>query len=162
MSKAPPPKKTPGLKVKHFTPDELEKVRAHFRLIDTDNDGKLTRAELSEFASLYKIDPSFINLAFRIYDTDRNDRLDIEEFVKFNEFSRDIGTNPDPFYQLLFRAIDEDNDGALTAAEVQEFCELLGLECTEEQAKHIIQSMDHRGIGKLICEDLIRWLHNRH
>jgi Ca2+-binding EF-hand superfamily protein len=94
-----------------------------------------------------------------MYDGDGEDGgLTFDEFVEFQQFSQDFAKHPDKFYERMFTAIDRDKDGALSPLEFQEFCRILGQLITEADASAIVKSMDSRGTGKLLFEDLLRWI----
>lgn len=147
-------------KIKEFTAEDLAQLRGQFDQIDLDKNGTLDRDEMVHHARIYNIDENFVNLAFRMYDTDRKGALSWDEFLEFHRFARNFTRCPDVFYGKMFAVMDEDKDGALKPPEFKELCTLLGHAMTDQQAVDIVKSMDRRGTGALLQEDLIRWLHS--
>jgi Ca2+-binding EF-hand superfamily protein len=147
-------------KPRQFTRKQVEQMRLQFLLIDTNQDGALSREEMARFAKLYGVNPGFVPLAFLIFDKegDPDGGLSLDEFMEFMGVASDFDRDKRGFYHRVFKAIDVDQSGAISAPELCKFCSYLGGTITEKEADAVIKSMDYTGTGKLIWDDLCHWL----
>jgi Ca2+-binding EF-hand superfamily protein len=140
-----------------YTEEELASMRLQFQRIDTDGTGTLNPEELAAFTKLYSIDGHLVNLAFLLFDTSCGG-ITFEKFIQFMDFAHSFDKNPRAFYRRVYDAIDRDKSGALSPAELREFCSLIGHEISHSDAINVIKSMDFTGTGALIFDDLCHWL----
>jgi Ca2+-binding EF-hand superfamily protein len=73
-------------------------------------------------------------------------------------FVRHIDQNWKGFSRSVFDAHDLDRNGTIDAAELQASCELMGEGITLAEAREVIKSMDDKGFGSLVFDDLVHWL----
>jgi Ca2+-binding EF-hand superfamily protein len=132
-------------------------MRIQFTQIDTDGNGLLSPDELVHFAKIANIDPSFVNLAFLIFDGDEKGGLTFEEFVDFMNISRNFDSDRRTFLRRLFQAVDKDNNGTIDGAELQKLAEVLGDPMTLKEANQVIKSLDSTGTGKLTFVNFCHW-----
>ncbi|KAL5975443.1 putative calcium-binding protein cml31 [Asimina triloba] len=58
--------------------------------------------------------------------------------------------------ERVFRNLDEDGDGMISARELRSGMRAMGEELTEEEAEEIVESLDWDGDGLVGCEDFVR------
>ena len=61
-------------------------------------------------------------------------------------------------FTRLFRRVDADGDGVLTAGELQALMALLGEPLTDQRARTLLHSMDHDGDGRVTRDELVGYL----
>jgi calmodulin len=145
-------------KPKEFTPQEVEDLRSQFRIIDQDADGRASREELAQFSKTNGIEPRFVNLAFIVFDGDKNGGLQFEEYLDFIEIAKNFDRDKRSFFKRVFDALDKDKSGAIDGQELQVLCTAFGYEVSVKEATAIVKSMDYTGTGKLILDDFLHWL----
>ena len=145
-------------KMKKYSKEELDSMRQHFEMIDTDGNGVLDRDEVAAFCKLYDIDSNFVDLVFKLFDTNHDEVLQFDEFVEYIKCAQQLDVQPRIFYKRLFDAIDEDHSGSINPDELVEYCRIMRIPITKKEATDVIKSMDYRGLGAIIFEDLCRWL----
>lgn len=145
-------------KGREFTDEEVKQMKQQFEMIDTDGNGVLDKDELTAFAKLYDINPNFVDLAVKIFDQNGDECLSFEEFQQFMDCAQQIDTKPRIFYKKLFDVMDVDHSGGLDADELVEFCRIMRIPITRKEAADVAKSMDMRGSGAIIFDDLCHWL----
>merc|ERR1712018_417529 len=129
--------------------------------IDTDRDGQLTRAELSEHFGNGKSDK--VEFTIKLMDLDNNGVIEFHEFlemVAFLEYKKGITVQK---IKQFFQALDEDGSGTLSAEEIRKFHRVLST-CTilnspissEEEVEKLITALDVNGDGKIDCNEFIQ------
>jgi Ca2+-binding EF-hand superfamily protein len=165
MKKLPPPPRAFRFKgdPNRAPPDlgghELEGLRARFRLIDTNKDGLLDRAEAAAFASTYRISLHLMDVAFRIYDTDNDDSLTEGQFIQFISLLKTIQEAPEIFYKKVFDLADPQHTGLLDPKQLRDLLGWMGHPLSEQAALEEIRLSDTTGLGKLTFLDFVRGIH---
>jgi hypothetical protein len=78
MSFAPPP-------LRKFTKSEIAALEGKFRAADTDHNGGISPQEAGGLWKACGLDKIWLNVAFAMYDENRDGQLQWDEFVKFFE-----------------------------------------------------------------------------
>ena len=141
--------------------NEFEAIRDKFLAIDTDGDGQLTRAELSEHFGNGKSDK--VEFTIKLMDLDNNGVIEFHEFlemVAFMDYKKGISVDK---IKQFFRALDEDGNGTLSADEIRKFhgvmstCTLLNSPMSsDEEVEKLVAKLDINGDGKIDCEEFIK------
>ncbi|KAI7728601.1 hypothetical protein M8C21_023506 [Ambrosia artemisiifolia] len=129
---------------------ELEQV---FNKFDVNGDGKISSTELGSIMGSMGNRPTQEELKNMIMQVDANGDgfIDLKEFIELN--TKDIGSK-----ELLenlkeaFSVFDVDNNGSITADELQKVLGSLGEECSVGECRKMIAGVDQDGDG-MICFD---------
>ncbi|KAL3644726.1 putative calcium-binding protein cml25 [Castilleja foliolosa] len=127
--------------------EELEQV---FKKFDVNGDGKISASELgSIMGSLgHAVTDEELNIMIEEVDSDGDGFIDLQEFIELN--TNDVG-----FEEVLqnlkdaFQVFDIDNNGAISAEELQNVLRSLGEECTMAECKKMISGVDTDGNGTI-------------
>ena len=139
---------------------EFEAIRDKFRAVDTDGDGQLTRAELSEYFGNDNSDK--VEFTIKLMDLDNNGVIEFHEFLEMTAFlDYKKGISVDKIKQF-FRALDEDGSGTLSSEEIRKFHKVMS-NCTilnspmssDEDVEKLVSKLDINGDGKIDCEEFI-------
>lgn len=131
---------------------QLELLQA-FQIIDVDKDGKISRSELESL--LLKIapsDPSEVNLMINEIDSNGDGNISLTELgVISSVFVQPLS---DGELKGAFEFFDTDGDGMITAEELFHVFQAIGDgQCTLEDCKRMITSVDKNGDGFVCFED---------
>ncbi|KAF5740286.1 EF hand calcium-binding family protein [Tripterygium wilfordii] len=126
-----------------------------FRAFDSDNDGSITAAELGGvLASLgYNASEEDTGAMMQQGDKNKDGLLSIEEFLEMNTRDLEHGGLAS-LLRDAFEHLDLNNDQSVTAEELCQNMENMGLELSLEDCQSIIASMDADGDGAASLEDL--------
>ena len=139
---------------------EFEAIRDKFRAVDTDGDGQLNRAELSEHFGNDNSDK--VEFTIKLMDLDNNGVIEFHEFLEMTAFlDYKKGISVDKIKQF-FRALDEDGSGTLSSEEIRKFHKVMS-NCTilnspmssDEDVEKLVSKLDINGDGKIDCEEFI-------
>ncbi|XP_078091128.1 mitochondrial adenyl nucleotide antiporter SLC25A24-like [Mustelus asterias] len=120
---------------------EREKKWAElFQQFDTNKDGHVDMTELGEglrsMGLLIRADTE--KEILRAGDTNQDGQLDLEEFTEYlRQHEKKL--------KLMFKRLDQNNDGQIDAYEIQNTLSSLGITVTLQQAERILRSMDTDG-----------------
>ena len=139
---------------------EFESIRSRFRAVDTDDDGQLTRAELSELFGNNSSDK--VEFIIKLMDLDNNGVIEFHEFLEMTAFlDYKKGISVDKIKQF-FRALDEDGSGTLSSDEIRKFhkvmlnCDILNSSMSsDEDVEKLFSKLDINGDGKIDCEEFL-------
>ncbi|KAF5772121.1 putative EF-hand domain pair protein CML [Helianthus annuus] len=138
--------------------DDLQyELTQAFRLIDTDNDGKITRSELESLLLRIGVTQSELTIMINDIDLDGDGTISLEEF---GVISSAFGPpSCDDEIRGAFEFFDADNDGMITAGELLAVFQAIGDgRCTLEDCKRMINSVDVNGDGVVCFEDFARMM----
>ncbi|XP_068324820.1 probable calcium-binding protein CML29 [Pyrus communis] len=124
-----------------------------FRAFDSDNDGKITAAELGGILGSLRYNPSEedVRAMMQQGDTNNDGFLSIEEFLEMNTKSMEFGGLKNVL-KNAFEALEVDGD--VTAEELYEVMgDDLGFELTLQDCQGIIASTDIDGDGAVSYDD---------
>lgn len=133
-----------------------------FKLIDKDNDGKITREELENLLSLVggAEPPSQDEIATMLseVDADGDGCISLEEWGAIG--SAAFGPpSCDTELREAFDFFDADKDGKITAEELHAVFDAIGGErCTLDECRRMISGVDKNGDGFVCFEDFSRMM----
>ncbi|XP_023741483.1 probable calcium-binding protein CML36 [Lactuca sativa] len=139
---------------------QFELVQA-FRIMDTDGDGRITRAELeallSRIGGAEPVTPEEVSLMLNEIDRDGDGSISLEEF---GVISSAFGPpSCDDELRGAFEFFDTDHDGMITADELFAVFKSIGDgQCTLEDCRRMISSVDKNGDGFVCFEDFTRMM----
>ncbi|KMQ91782.1 nadph oxidase 5 [Lasius niger] len=131
-----------------------------FRLIDQENSGYVTSAQIMEFIS----GPFFTERVFQIFDRDNSGTISLQEFVDaMHQFA---GKSPDDKIRFLFKVYDIDGDGLIQLRELEHVMracmEENGMKFSDEQIEDLtialFEDADQDNRGAITFEALKRQL----
>ena len=139
---------------------EFEAIRDKFRAVDTDGDGQLTRAELSEHYGNDNSDK--VEFTIKLMDLDNNGVIEFHEFLEITailDYKKGISVDK---LKQFFRALDEDGSGTLSSDEIRKFHKVMS-NCTivnspissDEEVEKLVSKLDINGDGKIDCEEFL-------
>lgn len=126
-----------------------------FKAFDSDNDGKITVAELGGIlGSLgYSSNEQDVRAMMEQGDTNKDGLLSIEEFLEMNTRNMEFG-GLENVLKNAFEALDVDGDEVVTAEELYEVMgDEMGFELSLEDCQGIIASIDSDGDGAVSFDD---------
>lgn len=133
-------------------------VRWAFRLIDRDNDGVVSRADLvavlTRLGALQLSDEE-VEVMLREVDGDGRGSISVEALMER------VGPGSDPETELreAFEVFDTDRDGRISAEELLRVFTAIGDErCTLDECRRMIEGVDRNGDGFVCFEDFSRMM----
>lgn len=125
-----------------------------FRAFDSDNDGRITEAELGGIMGSigYKASEQEVRAMMQQGDKNKDGLLCINEFLELNTKDLETG-NLGNVLSAAFEALDEDGNEILTGEELHEVMENLGLGLSLEKCCNIVTSLDVDGDGAVSLDD---------
>jgi Ca2+-binding EF-hand superfamily protein len=108
--------------------DQLAALKASFEELDKDKSGTLEADEVVTFLTVNGYPAGFGQIVFKAYDTNKDGKVQFEEFVTFigDQLALAEG-NSAPFFTAIFKGIDTDGSGSLSASELREFLKATGI-----------------------------------
>ncbi|KAK1427082.1 hypothetical protein QVD17_15765 [Tagetes erecta] len=136
-----------------------------FQIIDTDNDGRITRSQLqsllTQVSGAELITPDELTSMVNEIDTDGDGCISLEEF---SVISSVFGPpSCDEEIRGAFEFFDTDRDGKITADELFAVFKSIGDgECTLDDCRRMINSVDKNGDGFVCFQDFTTMMeHNK-
>lgn len=131
-----------------------------FKLIDSDNDGKISKEELAALLCRVAAEPpSEEELRMMLTDVDRDGDgcISLEDFCALS--SAFAPPACDSELRVAFDFFDADHDGKITAEELLSVFRTIGDEgCTMEDCRRMITGVDKNGEGFVCFEDFSRMM----
>lgn len=143
-----------GIQREEITDRHLQDIQDTFNLLDMDQDGKLTKAELStllRYSGSLKSDTEMEGL-LQVIDTDHNGSIDFEEFKKFiieKDIIKSLADEVCYEMQDAFNMFDKDGDGFIDKDELKKVLTQIGDKMPDELADEFIREADLNGDGKI-------------
>ncbi|KAJ3683033.1 hypothetical protein LUZ60_013260 [Juncus effusus] len=136
-------------------------LRSAFDLLDSDQDGRISLADLRAFYShLAKSSPvTEEDLAMMIStaDSDRNGFVDFDEFETVLMNKRK-GERENGALMEVFRLMDRDGDGKVGFGDLKGYLEMIGMEAGDEEVEAMIEMAGGQLHGGVPFEALVKLL----
>lgn len=145
-----------------LTKDEVKALREGFKNMDDNQDGRLQKNEITDFARLHGIDTGFVELMFLMFDTDKSGTISFAEFKRYIKCCKLLDTQPAGFYRLVFDSLDTNKNGTLNQAEIEKFFELIGNPRSPAEVAEWIKQVDVKGTNNITFLEICRWLKLEH
>ncbi|XP_033727376.1 neo-calmodulin-like [Pecten maximus] len=142
--------------------DEIRKeIRETFELFDSDQDGKLSTAEIENVLDNLGMSTNkgVIDDVIKRLDADENGTVEYDEFEAFITNSGFLKSLPDETDQDMlaaFQVLDADGDGYITKDELTDFMSRFGEKKTEEEIQEIIKESDTNKDGRISYSEFIK------
>ena len=141
---------------------EFEEIRDTFYKMDSDKNGLVTRSELRNFFCAKRSDEE-VDYIMRLMDHDSDDSIDFPECLKIVAVLDYKKTPHEYHFRQMFKALDKDNDGVISAAEVKslwriftENVDMPDLEVIED----IVNYLDKNKDGKISYDEFVATIKN--
>ena len=127
--------------------EELEQV---FKKFDVNGDGKISSSELGSIMGSLGHRPTEDELEKMIVevDADGDGFIDLQEFIELNTKGIDSAELMENLKEA-FSVFDVDNNGSITAEELQNVLSSLGEECSLGDCRRMIAGVDQDGDGMI-------------
>jgi len=137
--------------VSSLTKKQIDEYKEAFLVFDKDGDGHITPNEMEAALKAMGATPTQAEVRDIIneFDLDGNGRIDFNEFLVMMAMQHD--TEDD--YLAAFQAMDRDNDGMITIAEMNKLLDGIGLSLTVDERKAIFGTFDRNGDGEVSFEE---------
>ncbi|KAK7358137.1 hypothetical protein VNO77_00058 [Canavalia gladiata] len=151
----PNPNTTPSVYFQDM--DELKRV---FNRFDANGDGKISVSELdSALRTLGSgVQKEELQRVMEDLDTDQDGFINISEFAAFCRSDADGGGSE---LRDAFNLYDQDKNGLISAAELCQVLNRLGMKCSEEECHNMIKSVDSDGDGNVNFEEFKQMMNNK-
>ena len=135
-------------------------AREIFAFFDSNKDGSISSEELK--ASMVTmgahVSDEEVRLAIAFCDTDGNGVLSFEEFEKLisGHPPQQAGPHTSEDLAAIFRAMDKNGDGHISAEELKAAMQMGGNTVTDEEVQQAMKEADTNGDGVINIEELAR------
>ena len=135
-------------------PDNLETLRRSFSEVDFNQDGYISKDELSQAIDNVGqiISEQELDRMYELVDKDGNGLLDFEEFMELME-GNCLCQSKDKEVEQLFRIIDIDNKGYITEEELTSMLKKLGENVRKKDVRKMIELGDKNKDKRLCLEE---------
>lgn len=145
------------------TDDEMESLRAHFSSCDTNNDGFISKSELSELMRLLRQEDSEERLEaiVKSIDINKDGLVSFEEFTILYKRLKKASAGQVPSTDVkadahnAFKVFDRDDDGYITLPEIKLVMSYLGENVDEEKALQMLKMADTNQDGKISEQEFL-------
>ncbi|KAJ2846793.1 hypothetical protein IWW36_004174, partial [Coemansia brasiliensis] len=138
----------------------IKELRDAFALFDKDNNGVITRNELSILMRSLNHNPTEEEINDMINEVDENGdgSIDFPEFVAM--MARKPMSSEGPADEILeaFRVFDKNNDGVISAEELRQVMNSLGEKLTDAEIEEMIREADVDGDGQINYEEFAKMM----
>lgn len=137
--------------------EQFEEIVSTFYLIDSNEDGRLSKKELNDAAFLIGLNPTTKELDawWKEADINGDGFISLDEYAKVmtsNFVSIDIERER---MKAAFNLLDRNNDGRISLSEFRVVMMYNNNEMTEEKVEELFKEVDSSGKGYLDYEDFI-------
>lgn len=139
--------------VKHLQPQSINRLKAEFEKLDTDNSGFLEIEELKKAIqnSDQQMMDDEINEIIENLDYAKNQKINYSEFIAATINVSEFLT--DEKLVALFKTFDVDDTGKITAANLKQAFTKFGRNITDEEVEQIMKEHDIDGEGTVDLEE---------
>ncbi len=132
----------------NITDDQLVELKEAFEMFDRDRDGWIGQKELGNILRSLGHEPSEMELADMIRDSDKNE----DGLIDFNEFMQIMhkrAKDSDIEDELIeaFKIFDKESEGKIPTDEFRHIMLTLGERLTEDEVDEMIKEADSKGEG---------------
>jgi len=133
-----------------INPQNMEKLREAFAEFDVNDDGFISKKELSDVMSNFgnMITNEELDEMIKVVDKDGNGLVDFKEFLNLMD-SNCLLQNIDQEMELLFEMIDTNKDGYLSAKEITTMMKNLGEKVRKKDIRKMMKAADSNNDGKI-------------
>ncbi|GMG99841.1 hypothetical protein Nepgr_001681 [Nepenthes gracilis] len=153
-SKAKPRGRSHGL-----TSQKKQEIKEAFDLFDTDGSGTIDAKELNVAmrALGFEMTPEQIDQMIADVDKDGSGAIDFGEF--YHMMTAKMGER-DTKEELMkaFRIIDQDNNGKISASDIQKIAKELGEHFTDREIQDMIKEADQDRDGEVNVDDFLKMM----
>lgn len=144
----------------HLTKEEISHLKKFFNTIDKEGEDEITAEKFRIFLSSFSFQPTDRELKEMLgIDAASNGRLNFDQFSKIMSQQLRMDYSDDEF-KTGFEIFDKNNDGFITAKDLQHVMIKLGVFITMEEAKEMILEEDFDGDGQVSFEEFVRLINN--
>ncbi len=132
--------------------DEIEDLKAAFKIFDTDGDGEISSDELSEILRIFgtssQTSDAYLQEVIEEIDIDKNGKIEFNDFLELMR-SCSYDTSEDNDLKYAFDKIDSDENGFVTMKELKDLLRKTNYFLKDVEIDAIIEQFDEDGDGKL-------------
>lgn len=142
-----------------LTDKEIDDYRHAFTLMDKDNNGSISVADLGSFMRALGATPTDYNLQDMINDVDidGNGSIEFPEFLRLMVRKMKV-SDLDEELRITFQLFDRDKDGFLNQKELAVITAALGEKMTEAEVQELIRESDVDGDNMINFEEFIHMM----
>ncbi|CAF0865763.1 unnamed protein product [Brachionus calyciflorus] len=130
---------------------ESNNLKRAFKMLDIDKTGQFSMSEIKHLYKLLNLhlDPKIIEKTFDKLDSNKDGKIEFEEFLKEIEIHKDI------HYEHTFQAIDLDKSGFITLDELFKVVKKLNATISRQEVENMMNKIDLDGNHKITLEEFI-------
>jgi len=139
-----------------MTVEQLREFKEAFNMFDKNGDGSISRDEIREALKTTGRTPCDTEIDDMLHEVDLNKdgKIDFHEFAIMME--KRVAEEQRTIMSNLFKAIDEDNSGTLTADELKNALQEMGHLATEKDVNKMMELADLNHDGLIDIEEFIK------
>ncbi|OHT12153.1 EF hand family protein [Tritrichomonas foetus] len=122
----------------HFSEYELEELHAAFDEIDADQNSYLDEPEFKDFLKKSKLPVDSSTLILKIFGTGPNSSISFTDFCHYIHSISVQHNSPESFTSKIFKTLDKNNNGYVSADEILEYGKLIKAKFTLKDAQAIV------------------------
>ncbi|XP_071722374.1 calmodulin-6-like [Rutidosis leptorrhynchoides] len=141
----------------HFTDDQVYAFKEAFCLFDKDGDGSISTKELGTVMRALGQNPTEAEIQEMIneVDVDGSGAIDFPEFLNMMAKKME-DTNYEKELKEAFRVFDKDQNGFISATELNHVMMNLGQKLNKQEVDQMIQEADIDGDGQINFNEFVR------
>ncbi|KAG4436631.1 EF-hand [Leptodontidium sp. 2 PMI_412] len=137
---------------------DVAALKEAFQLFDSDNDGVITKEEMSAVMNSLGLNPTMSEIEDMIneVDLDQTGTVDLEEFIKMMSI-KTKPSNADDEMRSAFNVFDKDGSGTISVDELGQLMKTFGENLSDEDLKVMIQEVDKNGDGHIDYQEFVNF-----
>ncbi|KAJ2670771.1 hypothetical protein IWW42_003804 [Coemansia sp. RSA 1085] len=145
---------------RNMNEQNIKELKEAFALFDKDNNGVITRNELSRLMRSLNHNPTEEELNDMINEVDENGdgSIDFPEFVAMMARKPMSSEGPEDEILEAFRVFDKNDDGVISAEELRQVMNSLGEKLTDAEIEEMIREADVDGDGQINYEEFAKMM----
>ncbi|KAJ5046396.1 uncharacterized protein L3040_003640 [Drepanopeziza brunnea f. sp. 'multigermtubi'] len=138
--------------------NEVAALKEAFALFDSDNDGVITKEEMSAVMKSLGLNPTMSEIEDMIneVDLDQTGTVDLEEFIKMMSI-KSKPSNVEDEMRSAFNVFDKDGSGSISVEELGALMKTFGENLTDDDLKTMIQEVDKNGDGSIDYQEFLNF-----